>query len=94
MGITTFKDAGQFVGELVTEKNKAYGNSFKTAKEALKILYPNGIKPEQYEDVLLITRIWDKLMRIANQKEAFEESPYVDIAGYSLLGMVNSENDK
>jgi len=33
-------------------------------------------------------RIIDKLFRIATQKEAFGESPYRDIAGYGLLGVM------
>lgn len=36
--------------------------------------------------MLCIVRIFDKLMRIANKKDAFAESPYADLAGYALLG--------
>ena len=31
----------------------------------------------------------DKLFRIATRKDAFGESPYRDIAGYALLGLVS-----
>ena len=38
--------------------------------------------------MLTITRIIDKLFRIANRKDAFGESPYRDLTGYGLLGYV------
>ena len=36
--------------------------------------------------MLCVVRIFDKLKRIATQKNAFSESPYQDIVGYGLLG--------
>ena len=71
--------------ETLLEKNKSYGNSFLKAAEILEILYPDGIAPSQYRDILLTVRILDKLSRIANDKEAFGEDPYKDIAGYGVL---------
>ena len=71
---------------MVDEKNQAYGNSFNKAGDILKIFYPDGIKPEQYSDMLAIVRIIDKQFRIATRKDAFGESPYKDITGYGLLG--------
>lgn len=87
----TYKELGNEVGELVDEKNKAYGNSFNLSGDVLKIFYPDGIKPEQYSDMLAIVRILDKLFRIATRKDAFGESPYRDIAGYGLLGIMKDE---
>lgn len=84
----TYKELGTEVGELVGEKNQAYGNSFHNTGDILEIFYPDGIKPEQYSDMLAIVRILDKLFRIATKKDAFGESPYKDIAGYGLLGMM------
>jgi len=84
--MTDYEQIGKDVGQLVDKKNEAYGNSFNKSKEFLQILYPSGVKPEDYEDVLLLARIFDKMMRIANQKEAFDENPYKDIAGYGILG--------
>jgi hypothetical protein len=75
------------IGKLVAEKNAAYGSSFAKCGEFLRILYPDGIQPDQYHDALLIVRIFDKLMRIATAKDALGESPYRDIAGYGLLGI-------
>lgn len=86
-----FKELGNRVGQLVDEKNAAYGNSFGEAGEFLKILYPNGIRPDQYTDMLCVVRIFDKMKRIATKKDAFGESPYQDIVGYGLLGLNLSE---
>ncbi len=84
--MTKYTELANEIGNLVDEKNKAYGNSFNEVGEFLKILYPNGIPVESYTDALCIVRIFDKLKRIATNKDAFGESPYRDIAGYALLG--------
>lgn len=81
-----FEEQVQEVAALVIQKNKAYGNSFGTAGEALRILYPDGIKPEQYETALLVTRIWDKLKRLATANDPYGEDPFVDVAGYAICG--------
>lgn len=77
------------LGTLVSEKQEAYGDSFSKSEEIIKILFPQGVKPENYRDLLTITRIIDKLFRIATRKNAFGESPYRDIAGYALLGLAS-----
>jgi hypothetical protein len=83
---------GTMIGKIVQEKNEAYGNSVAEADKILHILFPDGIPSDKYCDVALIVRILDKLMRIATQKEAFGESPYLDIAGYGLLGYEKDRN--
>lgn len=75
------------VGRLVDEKQKSYGDSFGKCGEFLALLYPNGVEKEQYGDMLAIVRVFDKLMRIATNKGSFEENPWRDICGYSLLSM-------
>lgn len=82
----SYEVLGQQIGRLVQEKNVAYGSSFAKAPEILRVLFPAGVPPEQYVDVLLIARIVDKLFRVATSKDAFGESPYQDIAGYGILG--------
>ena len=77
---------GREVGILVDRKNRAYGNSFARSHEILRVLFPSGIRPEQYPDALAIVRIIDKLFRIATDRDALGESPYRDVAGYGLLG--------
>ena len=82
-----YKALAEQIGNLVEQKNAAYGNSFDQAGEFLRLLYPNGIPPESYGDMLCVVRIFDKLKRIATKKDAFGESPYGDIVGYGLLGL-------
>jgi hypothetical protein len=85
-------DIGTEVGELCEEKNEAYGDSFAKAGDILEALYPNGVQPHQYTDMLGIIRVVDKLFRIATRKDAFGESPWRDIAGYGILGAYNDQN--
>jgi selenophosphate synthase len=85
----TYSHLGTAIGRLVEEKDQAYGSSFERSQEILKILYPEGVQPNQYCDMLAITRVVDKLFRIANRKEAFGENPWQDIAGYGILGVAN-----
>ncbi len=79
------------IGKLVSEKNKAYGDSFGEASKVLEVLYPEGIPVKGYRDALAIVRVIDKLFRLANKKDAFGESPWRDICGYALLGVANDE---
>lgn len=81
-----YVNKGIEIGKLVAEKQKAYGDSFSNSGDILRKLFPNGITPDKYDDLLSITRIIDKLFRIANQKDAFGENPYDDLIGYALLG--------
>ena len=80
-----YSQRGEEIGKLVERKNIAYGDSFKKSGEILRLLYPDGMKPDQYDDVLAIVRIIDKLFRIATDRDALGESPWEDIAGYSIL---------
>lgn len=80
-----YESIGTKIGQLVDEKNKAYGDSFNKCSEFLELLYPMGVDCEQYSDMLAIVRIFDKLMRIATDKDAFGENPWSDIGGYSIL---------
>jgi hypothetical protein len=82
------------VSKTVCDKQAAYGDSFGKSGAVMKILYPDGIRPDQYDDALCVVRIIDKLFRIATSKDAFGESPYADICGYSLLGAANAENQR
>jgi len=82
-----YQKIGAEIGSLVAVKQAAYGDSFGKSGEILKILYPNGISPEQFDDALCLTRIIDKLFRIATDRDALGEDPYRDIAGYCLLAI-------
>ena len=60
-----FQKIGTEIGKLVDSKNNAYGDSFKKSEQILKVLYPKGVKPDQYQDMLAVTRILDKLFEIS-----------------------------
>ena len=81
----TYEDVGQEIGALVDKKNAAYGSAFDRAGKVLEQLYPNGVPVEKYTDMLTTVRILDKLFRIANNKNSFDEDPWQDIAGYGIL---------
>lgn len=82
------------IGQLVEDKQAAYGDSFGKSGQVMSILYPEGISLGQVDDALCIVRIVDKLFRIVTDRDALGESPYRDIAGYALLGARRSEVGK
>lgn len=86
-----FEAIGQEVGRLVATKQAAYGDSFGKSGAVMRALYPDGISTAQVDDALTIVRIVDKLFRIATDRDALGESPYRDIAGYSLLAVARVE---
>ena len=90
---TNYEVVGAKIGRLVNHKQAAYGDSFGKAHKILLELYPDGIKPEAYHDVLTMARIIDKLFRIATKKDAFGENPYQDIAGYAVLATGKHERE-
>ena len=94
LGSDRLKQAGVELGELLARKNEAYGDSFNQAGKFLRLLYPKGVRPEQYADMLSVLRIFDKLKRVATDRDAMGESPYQDIAGYALLSLVRSELER
>jgi len=80
------------IGRITADKNEKYGDAVGKTGDIFRILYPDGIPVEAYEDVLLIVRSLDKIVRITcGDKAAFGESPYRDLAGYSLLGVAKDE---
>ena len=83
--LNQFLFVAEQIAKTVKEKNEQYGNSFEKSGEILKILYPNGIDENQYGEMLTVTRIIDKLFRIATKYKSDHEDPWNDICGYSLL---------
>lgn len=75
----------QEIADVLVQKQKAYGSSFFSAGAALRLLFPNGIPPEQYEFVCFFTRSWDKMARRAVNNDPFGENPMKDLNGYCLL---------
>lgn len=86
-----YESIGQAIGKLVDEKNKQYGDAFHKSGDFLKILYPNGVQPEQYEDMLALVRVFDKIMRIAHGNQG-NENAWNDLVGYGLLKSAPKED--
>jgi hypothetical protein len=72
------------------DKNRKYGDAVRKTLGILQELYPEGIRPDQYSDLLLLVRVLDKLIRIATytpeRREKDDESPWSDVRGYGTLG--------
>lgn len=81
------------ISNLLTEKQQAYGDSFGRSNKILEVLYPEGVKVEDYRNMLTIVRIIDKLFRIATDKDAFGEDPFKDVAGYAILAAARNKKD-
>jgi len=83
-----YVSVGSAVGQLVQQKQAAYGDSFTKAGLIMNILYPIGITPQGLAEALTVVRVLDKLNRIATAQGAADpmgETPWRDIAGYALL---------
>jgi hypothetical protein len=89
--MTDYLALGAQLGDLLSRKQEAYGDSFSKSGDVLRLMYPRGVSPEQYDDLLAMVRVIDKLFRIASRKDAFGESPWQDIAGYALLALANEQ---
>jgi hypothetical protein len=89
-----FIEIGNEIGQTVETKNKAYGDASAKSGDFLRLLWPNGVPPEQYDDMLAMARMFDKQMRIATSKDALGENPYMDIGGYAILGVERGERKK
>ena len=89
---TLFYHVTTELADLLIAKEKNYGQSFNQTGDILRMMAPDGIKPDQYDDILTVVRILDKLFRI--MKGAPDaESPYSDIAGYAILKL-KAQQDK
>lgn len=84
-GRATYHRIAAEVADLVGKKQAAYGDSFGKSGAVMRILYPGGIRPDQMDDALVVVRILDKLFRIATDRDALGEDPWLDVNGYSLL---------
>lgn len=82
------------LNDLLPKKNLAYGNSYVKVPSIMKILYPNGIPLEKYDDALAIVRVMDKVCRIVESNDPLGENPWFDIAGYGvLMSVIGGKNE-
>lgn len=77
------------VADIVEQKNKTYGNAAGECNLFLELLYPDGVSVKDYKNMLFLVRLWDKIKRIATDKDAFGEEPEKDIIGYCLQKLKN-----
>lgn len=84
------RKVGVFVTKNTIDKNRKYGDAARKVTALLYELYPDGISPDQYPNALLLIRLLDKVVRLASytpeSMAADDESPWIDVAGYGLLG--------
>ena len=90
---TIFHEVANKLAKLLVVKEKNYGQSFNLTGDILRIMAPDGIKPNQYDDVLTVVRILDKLFRVMKGAPD-EESPFRDIAGYAILKLVKESTQQ
>jgi hypothetical protein len=98
-----FTKIGLEIGQFTDKKNKQYGSSVDATYEMITVLmerYRNGentyeIPESLLQHILLQVRMMDKINRIFNNPsgKGDPESPYNDLAGYSLIGidMINKK---
>ena len=80
------------LGKKAAQKNSDYGSAFDQINRIFLILYPDGIKPQQYSDATILVRMLDKVCRIANGgSKFFAEDSWHDIFGYSLVRLIDEE---
>lgn len=87
------------VGNTLQRKNIQYGDSFQKTPKILEILYPDGVKPNQYRNLLTLVRMLDKINRISASGQGGkhirdDEDPWTDLAGYAILAQTIQEEDK
>ena len=88
-------EVGEKLTNKVAEKNNAYGSAFEQITLMLLQLFPNGIPPEKYGDVSILIRLLDKVCRIANSQENFNnEDAWDDIMGYAMVARVSKLKEK
>jgi len=87
-----FLDLGNGIGELLAEKRRAYGDNFERSVRFIADLYPKGVPPEAYPQLLPLIRMLDKISRVAQISQdrtgSFKEGlkdAWRDMAGYSVL---------
>lgn len=86
--MSKYAKLGFDLGEICDEKNAAYGDSADVTGDIFRVLYPQQILPYQYDDMLLMARICDKLCRISRGggRTALGEDAWRDLVGYALIG--------
>lgn len=89
--LSKFEQAALDIGKIVATKNAEYGNSAIESGDILKVLYKDVINTDT-TNMLLVTRILDKLSRISHAKDSKTVlDAMLDICGYGLIGYLNTK---
>lgn len=93
----SFRQIAVEIGQFTDMKNEAYGSSVDATYEVMKVFlnkYKNAdntytIPESLLKHILLQVRMIDKQNRVFNSPDGdkLNESPYRDLAGYSLIGV-------
>jgi len=83
--MSDYHTIAQEIADLLEVKQSQYGNSVGTAPAILALLYPDGVRVEQYADLLTVVRMLDKLKRVATAAADDPEDAWLDLCGYTLL---------
>ena len=86
----TFLAIAHEIAATLERKKIEYGDSFNSVEKLLFYLYPKGINPAQYPNLLSIIRISEKLFRLSHAPDT--KDSFTDIAGYSILALLSKEN--
>lgn len=99
----SFRQIATEIGQFTDMKNEAYGSSVDATYEVMKVFlkkYKNDdntytIPESLLKHILLQVRMIDKQNRVFNSPDGdkLNESPYRDLAGYSLIGIRMMENE-
>lgn len=75
------------LSKLLWEKRQSYGsNNLTGTGDFFKLLFPEGIPPERFQDALILARMFDKMSRIARGTQG-QEDAWQDLAGYAVCAM-------
>jgi hypothetical protein len=68
-------------------------DAYNVSVKMLKVLYPDGVQPSQYESMLVTWEIIRKLVVVARDKKPAEGdfSVFVDIAGWAIRAIADEE---
>jgi len=72
-------------GRDIADKASDFADSFTTAPQALRLLYPDGVKPDQLEDTATLIRIWDSMSKIAHCDDQKRDETYKEIFSFAVL---------
>jgi hypothetical protein len=85
-----FKEKALEVAEMLERKSEEYDAPYDSDNEFLKIMYPDGVPPNQYSNMVLCLRLYDTLKKLTKTGD----TKYIEyIAGYGILAMCEEGSD-